>query len=66
MARTLSESQFRVADYLREMASHVEREGGFFRGMDLSTAEQKAIISELRESAKKYEQRAHRNRSIGS
>jgi hypothetical protein len=48
------------------LAAHIEREGGFFRGDDLTRAEVRTVEAKLRELARHYEELGIKNQSIGN
>jgi hypothetical protein len=65
MSKT-SESHFKVMATFGHLASHIEREGGFFQSDDLNQAEIKTIASRLRTLADHYEELGIKNQSIGN
>jgi hypothetical protein len=61
-----SESHFRLMVLFGHLAAHIEREGGFFRGDDLTRAEGRTVEAKLRELARHYEELGIKNQSIGN
>jgi hypothetical protein len=66
MPKKLSDQQENVSVFFDEIATKLDHDGGLLMGQDLSPAEKKTAVRELRGLAKEYFERARKNRSVGS
>lgn len=58
MTRKISQQQHQIADLYSELAAHIIRERGYFRGPDLTASQAKSVARDLKNLENRWRSRA--------